>query len=51
MNDGWVTLTGSEIYQFQSDAADEDVARLPGVVGVTNEIRVLGIGPTRSGAL
>jgi osmotically-inducible protein OsmY len=48
---GWVTLTGYETYQFQNDAAYEDVARLRGVVGITNEIRVLGTGPTRSGAV
>ena len=27
--------------QFESDAAFEDVAKLFGVIGVTNEIRVL----------
>jgi osmotically-inducible protein OsmY len=38
--DGWVTLKGDVAYQFQSDAAYEDVASLYGVYGVTNEIRV-----------
>jgi osmotically-inducible protein OsmY len=38
--DGWVTLTGDVSYQFESDAAFEDVAGLLGVVGVTNQIRV-----------
>ena len=42
VNAGWVTLTGILTYQFQSDAAYDDVARLRGVVGVTNKIRVLG---------
>lgn len=37
---GWVTLEGEVRDQFQSDAAYDDVARLYGVVGVTNEIRV-----------
>jgi osmotically-inducible protein OsmY len=37
---GWVTLTGNVSYQFESDAAYEDVAGLYGVFGVTNEIRV-----------
>ncbi len=37
---GWITLTGDAYYQFQSDAAFEDVAKLGGVVGITNEIRV-----------
>ena len=37
---GWITLTGDAYYQFQSDAAFDDVARLHGVIGITNEIRV-----------
>jgi osmotically-inducible protein OsmY len=49
VKDGRVTLTGCATYQFQSDAAYADVARLRGVVGVTNEIRVLEVGRTRSG--
>jgi osmotically-inducible protein OsmY len=40
VTDGWVTLTGDVSYQFESDAAFEDVASLLGVVGVTNKIRV-----------
>ena len=40
VDDGWVTLTGNVSYQFESNAAYEDVAGLYGVVGVTNEIRV-----------
>jgi osmotically-inducible protein OsmY len=40
VEDGWVTLTGDVRHQYQSDAAYEDVARLEGVVDVTNEIRV-----------
>ncbi|MDA0159900.1 BON domain-containing protein [Solirubrobacter ginsenosidimutans] len=40
VQDGWVTLTGDASYQFESNAAYEDVAGLHGVVGVTNEIRV-----------
>lgn len=40
IDDGWVTLTGDVNYQFESDAAYDDVSRLFGVVGVTNEIRV-----------
>lgn len=39
--DGWVTLKGEVDYQFQSDDAFEDVARLSGVIGVTNKIRVV----------
>ena len=40
VDEGWVTLTGNVSYQFESNAAYEDVAGLYGVVGVTNEIRV-----------
>jgi osmotically-inducible protein OsmY len=40
VQDGWVTLTGDVGFQFQSDAAYEDVSRLYGVGGVTNEIKV-----------
>ena len=40
VQDGWVTLKGDVSFQFQSDAAYDDVSRLYGVAGVTNEIRV-----------
>ncbi|MCW2986663.1 MAG: OsmY protein [Conexibacter sp.] len=40
VTDGWVTLKGDVMFQFQSDLAFEDVAGLIGVVGITNEIRV-----------
>jgi osmotically-inducible protein OsmY len=40
VNDGWVTLKGTVNYQFESDAAYDDVATLYGVVGITNEIVV-----------
>jgi osmotically-inducible protein OsmY len=40
VHDGWVTLRGNVRYQYQSNAAYEDVARLYGVVDVTNEIKV-----------
>jgi osmotically-inducible protein OsmY len=40
LEDGWVTLKGDVSYQFESDAAYDDVAGLYGVVGVTNEIVV-----------
>jgi osmotically-inducible protein OsmY len=40
VEDGWVTLKGGADFQFQSDAAFDDVATLYGVVGITNEIRV-----------
>jgi osmotically-inducible protein OsmY len=40
VSNGWLTLSGDVSYQFESDAAFEDVAGLLGVVGVTNKIRV-----------
>lgn len=40
VRDGWVMLKGDVSYQFESDAAYEDVASLYGVIGVTNEITV-----------
>ena len=40
VSEGWITLKGDVSYQFESNAAYEDVAGLYGVVGVTNEIRV-----------
>ena len=38
---GWVTLTGEVDHQHQSDAAFTDVASMCGVVGITNEIKVI----------
>jgi osmotically-inducible protein OsmY len=40
VHNGRVTLRGDVDEQHQSDAAFDDVAQLPGVVDVTNEIRV-----------
>jgi osmotically-inducible protein OsmY len=40
VEDGWITLKGDVDYQFESDAAYDDVASLYGVYGVTNEIKV-----------
>jgi osmotically-inducible protein OsmY len=40
VEDGWITLKGDVGYQFESDAAYDDVASLYGVYGVTNEIKV-----------
>ena len=41
VQEGWITLTGDVSFQFQSDAAYDDVASLYGVYGVTNEIKVI----------
>jgi osmotically-inducible protein OsmY len=40
VSEGWVTIKGNVAFQFESDAAFDDVASLYGVIGVTNEIRV-----------
>ena len=40
VEDGWITLKGDVSFQFQSDAACDDVSSLYGVYGVTNEIKV-----------
>ena len=40
VQDGWITLKGDVDYQFESDAAYDDVATLYGVYGVSNEIKV-----------
>jgi osmotically-inducible protein OsmY len=40
VQDGWVTLKGDVSFQFQSDAAYNDVSKLYGVAGVTKEIKV-----------
>jgi osmotically-inducible protein OsmY len=41
VRDGWVTLKGEVDFQFQSDAAFDDVSKLRGVIGITNAIRVV----------
>ena len=40
VEDGWVMLTGKVQWRFQRNAAEEAVARLIGVKGVTNNITV-----------
>ena len=42
--DGWLTLKGEVRHQHESDAAFELVRGLPGVGGITNEIRVITAG-------
>jgi osmotically-inducible protein OsmY len=41
VDDGWLTLSGTVNYQFESDAAYVDVAPLQGVLGITNKIEVI----------
>lgn len=48
VSNGWVTLTGEVAFQFQSDAAYDDVAMIRGVGGITNEIKV--VTPQPAGA-
>jgi osmotically-inducible protein OsmY len=40
---GWVTLTGTVDYEFQSDAAFDDVAMIKGVGAITNKIKVVTV--------
>jgi len=40
VQDGWVTLSGTVEWQFQSTAAESDIYKLSGVRGVNNHIRV-----------
>jgi osmotically-inducible protein OsmY len=40
VQDGWVTLTGEVGWRFEHDAAAQDVRRLWGVVGVSNQISI-----------
>jgi osmotically-inducible protein OsmY len=44
VRDGWLTLKGEVRHQHESDAAFEDVSRLRGVGGITNEIKVITAG-------
>jgi osmotically-inducible protein OsmY len=44
VKDGWLTLKGEVRHQHESDAAFEDVSRLRGVGGITNEIKVVTAG-------
>jgi hyperosmotically inducible protein len=38
---GWVTLKGEVDYQYESDRAFDRIARLRGVTGLTNELKVV----------
>jgi osmotically-inducible protein OsmY len=41
VQDSWLTLSGTVTYQLESDGAYDDVAALQGVLGITNEIKVV----------
>lgn len=40
VENGWVTLNGDVNWHFEKDAAEQDVRRLAGVVGVINKLTV-----------
>ncbi len=40
VQNGWVTLTGEVNWHFEHDSAAQEVRKLWGVVGVTNEIKI-----------
>jgi osmotically-inducible protein OsmY len=40
VENGWITLSGQVDWNYQRDAAEQDIRRLPGVVGVTNLISI-----------
>jgi len=41
VTDGWVTLTGEVRRHYQKDAARHSVSRVDGVLGVTNNIKIM----------
>ena len=40
VENGWVTMSGSVDRPYQRTCAESDALRVPGVVGVTNQIRL-----------
>ena len=40
VDNGWITLTGTVNWRYQLDAAEQDVRRLHGVVGLSNQLVV-----------
>lgn len=38
---GWVQLTGNVEWQYQKDAAESAIWRMPGVIGVSNNIKIV----------
>jgi osmotically-inducible protein OsmY len=40
VEDGWITLRGTVNYEFERDAACDDLTGLCGVCGITSEIKV-----------
>jgi len=46
---GWITLGGHVDWEFQKNAVDQDVRRLLGVTGVTNNLEICLHGGARGG--
>ena len=44
VSSGWLTLKGEVKHQQDNDAAFEAIRQLPGVGGITNEIKVIAAG-------
>jgi len=44
---GWLTLKGEVKHQYENGTAYDEVRRLPGVGGITNEIKVITAGIAR----
>jgi len=44
VSNGWLTLKGEVKHQHETDAAFETVSAVPGVGGITNEIKVITAG-------
>ena len=42
VDDGWVTLQGVVDWAYQRSCAEADVRRVPGVIGIKNEIALRG---------
>jgi osmotically-inducible protein OsmY len=40
VDQGWVTLTGEVAWNYQRKAAEQDVQRLHGIIGVSNDISI-----------
>jgi osmotically-inducible protein OsmY len=40
VEDGWIILSGQVDWYYQKDAAEQDIRRLFGVVGASNQITI-----------
>jgi len=47
VEDGWVTVSGLVDLPYQRSCAESDAKSVPGVVGVTNRIRMADTQPTK----